>query len=260
MRLLPFVVLLAVAAPANAELKEFCASRPGLGTPACTIDAGHVMVEVGLTDWTLDNAPDDRTDSLIFGDFTVRVGLDDMTEAQVGWTPYGHVRIRDKATGVVMRTGGIGDVTLALRRSVSGPSGLIAVQPYVTLPTGGDAIGAGDWAAGLIVPIGFDLGHDVQLSLTPQIEATVDQSRSGRHLSYGSVIGMSAPLTRGLTGAVEFQAIRDDDPSGKTTQTFASTSLAWMVGENTQFDLGCVAGLTSDSPDVEVYFGIARRF
>jgi hypothetical protein len=151
-------------------------------------------------------------------------------------------------------------VTVGLRRSLSGPNGPIAVQPYVTLPVGSQAIGTGDWAAGIIVPIGFDLGHDVQLSLTPQAEASANQSRSGRHLSFGSVVGLSAPLTKDLTGTVELQAVLDEDPSGKTTQTFASASLAWLVGKNTQFDIGEVTGLNGDSPDVEVYLGIAHRF
>lgn len=260
MRRFSVLVLLVLAGPAQAELKDFCASRPGLGTPACTVDAGHVMVETGLIDWTLDNAPDARTDTTILGDTTIRIGLGSTTEAQVGWTPYGHVRVRDKTTGLVSRSSGIGDVTLALRQGLAGPNGLIAVQPYVTLPTGGSAIGAGDWSAGIIVPIGFDLGHDVQLSLSPQIEATVDASGSGRHLSYGSVAGLSAPITKALTGAVEVQAIRDEDPSGKMTQLFQSASLAWMLGKNTQLDIGEVAGLNSDSPDIELYFGIARRF
>ena len=260
MRLFPALALLALAAPAHAELREFCASRPGLGTPACTVDPGHVMVEIGLADWTLKNSATERNDTLLFGVVAVRIGLDDKTEAQLSWTPYGHVRVRDKTTGLVTRSGGTGDITLGLRRSLSGPNGPIAVQPYVTLPVGGAAKGAGDWGAGIIVPIGFDLGHDIQLSLSPQVEATVNASRSGRHLSYGSVVGLSAPLAKGLSGAIEFQAKRDDEPSGKTTQALASTSLAWLVGENTQLDIGGVAGLNSDSPAVEVYFGIARRF
>ncbi len=260
MRFLSVAVLLALAAPAHAELREFCASRPGLGTPACTVDPGHVMVEVGLADWTRDNSADARNDTVLFGDTLVRVGLDDRTEAQVGWTPYGHVRVRDKASGLVTRAGGTGDVSLGLRRSVSGPGGSVAIQPFVTVPVGGSAIGAGDWGAGVIVPIGFDLGHDVQLSLSPEIDAAVNASGSGRHLAYGSVIGLSAPLAKGLSGTIEFQAVRDEDTAGATTQAFASASLAWMVGANTQLDLGGVAGFNRDSPDAEVYVGIARRF
>lgn len=250
----------AIATPAQAELRAFCASRPGLGTPACTVDPGHVVVEIGLTDWTLDNNADERTDTVLVDDTLVRVGLDERTEVQVGWTPFGHVRVRDKASGLVSAAHGTGDVTLGIRHGLSGPNGSMAIQPFVTLPVGGNAIGAGDWGAGVIVPIGFDLGHDVQLSLSPELDAAVNSSGSGRHLAYGSVLGLSAPLTGKLSGTVEFQAMRDDDPSGRTTMANASASLAWMLGDNTQIDVGTVAGLNHDSPDVEAYFGIARRF
>jgi hypothetical protein len=260
MRFLPVLALLALAAPAHAELRDFCASRPGLGTPACTVDPGHVVVEVGLIDWTLESNADERTDTVLAGDFAVRIGLDDKTEAQIGWSPYGHVRVRDKASGLVTRSSGVGDITLGLRRSLSGPDGPIAIQPFVTVPVGGAAIGAGDWGAGVVMPIGFDLGDDIQLSLTPEVDAAVNSSRSGRHLAYGSVIGLSAPLARGLSGAIEFQATRDEDPSGKTTQALASASLALLLGKDTQIDIGGVVGLNSDSPTVQLYFGIARRF
>lgn len=260
MRLMKFLALLVIAAPAQAQLRDFCASRPGLGTPACTVDPGHVVVEVGLADWTLESGADERTDTIIGGDIAVRIGLDDRTEALVGWTSFGHVRVRDKGTGAVTRSSGTGDITLGIRRSLSGPDGQIAIQPYVTVPVGGSAIGAGDWGAGVVVPIGFDLGRDVQLSFSPQVEATVNASRSGRHLSYGSVIGLSASLAKGLSGAIEFQATRDEEPSGKTTQLLASASLAWLIGTETQLDIGGVAGLNRDSPDVQLYFGISRRF
>lgn len=260
MRLFPVLAILLASVPAHAQLRDLCASRPGLGTPACTVDPGHLIVEVGLADWTLENNADERTDTIVGGDIAVRIGLDDKTEALIGWTSFGRTRVGDKATGTALRSSGTGDITLGFRRSLSGPDGPIAIQPFVTIPVGGPAIGAGDWGAGVVVPIGFDLGRDVQLSFSPQVEAAVNESRTGRHLAYGTVVGLSAPLAKGLSGAVEFQATRDEDPSGKTTQLLASASLAWLIGTETQLDIGGVAGLNRDSPDVQLYFGISRRF
>jgi hypothetical protein len=217
-------------------------------------------MEVGLADWTLDDNADDRTDTVLIGYTLVRVGLDDKTEAQIGWTPYGHVRQRHKASGIVTRAGGAGDVTLGLRRSLSGPNGPIAIQPFVKLPVGGETIGAGDWGAGVIVPIGFNIGHDVQVSLSPEIDAAVNGNGSGRHLAYGSVISVSAPLASKLSATAEIEVLNDDDPLGGTTVALASASLAWLLGKNTQLDFGTVAGLDRHSPEIETYFGIARRF
>lgn len=248
------------SAPASAELREFCASRPGLGTPPCTMDTGHVMIEVGAFDWTLEKNASARTDSFVFGDIAMRVGLDDRTEVQISWSPFGRERTRDLASGALTRSQSTGDTTLGIRRSLSGPDGPVAIQPFVTLPTGGVTIGAGDWGVGVVVPVAFDLGNGIELALSPQIEAAVDEDRSGRHLAYGSVIGLSAPITTKLTGAVEFQATRDDDPNGSTNTLLASLSFAWLTGDNTQLDAGLVGGLNDESSDVEVYFGISRRF
>ncbi|MDB5702611.1 MAG: hypothetical protein JWL66_2810 [Sphingomonadales bacterium] len=255
------VALAATAAWADTpELRDFCADRPGLGTPACTIDPGHVMVELGVADWTLDKQPDARTDTVIAGDLLVRYGLDATTEVQLGWTAYGHVRVRDNATGMVSRTGRTGDVLLSFRKSLSGPNGKVAIQPFVTVPVGRSPVGAGDWGAGVILPFGFDLGQGIQLAFTPEIDAAVDQDGSGRHLSYSNVIGLSEPLTKTLNLTEELSAARDNDPSGHSTTLLASASLAYQPGKNSQFDVGTVAGLNRNSPDVEVYFGIARRF
>jgi hypothetical protein len=124
------IALTASAAQAEPELRDFCADRPGLNTPPCTVDAGHFQVEIGLGDWTLDRQPDSRTDTILAGDLLVRYGLDQTTEVEVGWTSFGHVRVRDTATGEVTRTARTGDVLLSVRKSLAGPDGKVAIQPF----------------------------------------------------------------------------------------------------------------------------------
>ena len=245
---------------AAAQPRDFCASRPGLNTPPCTVEPGRAVVELGLVDWTRDDQPDARTDNFELGNALVRIGLDTVTEAQIGWTAYGVMRTRDRTTGQIERARGTGDVQLGLRRSLSGPNGPIAVQPFVTLPTGGRAIGSGDWSAGVVVPIAFDLGKGVSLAISPELNAAVDKDRSGRHLAYGSALGLSVDVTASLSASIELQAKRDHDPDGSKTTAFASTSFALMVGADTQIDLGTVIGLTHASADAQLYAGISRRF
>lgn len=259
--IIPAVVLIAAtAAHADPELRDFCADRPGLGTPACTIDPGHAMVEVGLGDWALNRQPDARTDTIVAGDLLLRYGVDATTEVQLGWTAYGHVRVRDRTTGEISKTARTGDVLFSVRKSLSGPDGKIAIQPFVTVPVGRSPVGAGDWGAGVLLPFGFDLGKGVQIDFTPEVDIAVDEDGSGRHLAYGNVIGLSEPLTKTLNLTQEISATRDNDPSGHATTTLASVSLAYQPGKNSQFDIGAIAGLNRNSPDVEVYFGVARRF
>lgn len=245
------VLLLAfLASPAWAQdgLRDFCADRPGLGTPACTLDPGHVQVELGLADWTRD-----RPDVFVAGDLLVRIGLGSHTEAQLGWTAFGH------AAG----HGGTGDVTLALRQNLVSPDGsgtTLAIMPYATLPTGGRTIGGGDWSAGVRMPFGFSLSPAVSIAFTPDIEAAVDEDRNGRHLAYGSVAGISAELGDDVSVTAELSLTRDEDPAGHSTEALAGLSLAWTPSHNLQLDAGANVGLNQASPDVEFYAGISRRF
>ena len=259
--ILPAILLVTAAAPATA--RDLCPDRPGLGTPACTLDPGRIQVEIGMMDWTLDRQPDSRTDTILAGDTLLRIGIDQQTEAQIGWTAYGHVRTRDRMTGAVDRADGTGDVTLAIRRNLANPDGsglAIALQPYVTLPIGGSAIGAGDWGAGLIAPVSYDLAGGLQLALTPQVAAAVDSDGNGRHLMYGSVLGLGFDLSDAVGATVELAAYRDSDPAGHTTQALAGLSFGWQPGDDSQLDAGVNLGLNRDTPDIELYFGITRRF
>ena len=90
--------------------------------------------------------------------------------------------------------------------------------------------------------------------------AAVDQDGRGRHLAYSGVVGVGIALDDKLTFTLEDQLVRDEDPSGSTTQDLASASLAWMPRKTLQLDIGAVAGLDRNAPDVELYAGIARRF
>lgn len=260
--LLPAMIAFAAPAAAQEAPRDLCPDRPGLGTPACTLDAGAVMLEVGVADWTLDRNADSRTDAFSFGDMLLRAGVTPSLEVQLGWTMLGYVRERDRASGNPTRRTRTGDVTLALRQNLHNPDGsgfAAAVMPYATLPVGGEGVGAGDWGAGLIVPVSFELGA-VSLGFSPHIDAAVDGYGDGRHLSYGSVAGIGFGVSDDLSMTAELSLTRDRDPGGHSTEALAGLSAGWQVGNDNQWDVGANIGLNRDSPDVELYFGYARRF
>lgn len=255
---------LAFASPAlgQEDRRALCPDRPGLGTPACTLDAGATMLEIGIADWTLDRNADSRTDSVAFGDALFRAGLTPSLEVQLGWTMLGHVRERDRTTGDVARWTRTGDVTLALRQNLRNPDGSgfsAALMPYATLPVGGRGVGAGDWGAGLIVPVSVELGA-VSLGLSPHVDAAVDADGDGRHLAYGSVVGLGFGISDDIAMAAEISLSRDRDPGDGTTEALAGLSAGWQADADSQWDIGANLGLNRDSPDVELYFGFARRF
>jgi len=254
--------LLLAAGTARAEgLRDLCPDRPGLGTPACTMDPGHVQFELGLGDWTLTRQGGDREDDLATGDLLVRYGLNSSLEMQLGWTAYTHVRAR--SGNVVARDGGTGDVTIALRQNLHNPDGSgfsIAIMPYASLPTGSDGIGAGDWGAGVLVPVSYALPHGFALALTAEADAAVDADGHGRHFAYNAVFGVSAALTAKVGATAELSVGRDEDPGGHSTQALAGLSLGWTPGDNVQLDVGANFGLNEQTPDAEIYSGVSVRF
>ena len=251
-------LLLVGAAPAHADDREFCANRPGLNTPPCTLSSGVIVVETGLAAIAHSAGGGAIDDKLTFADLLVRVGVAQSAEIEVGLTSF--VRDRQRDAGGVSTTRGVGDMVVAFRRGIAGPNGPIALHAFVTVPTGKSGIGAGDWGAGLIVPMQFDLGHQFQLALSPEIDAAVNASGSGRHVQYGSVIGLSHPLSKtvGLTG--ELAAFRNEEPAGHETVAQAAASLAWQVSKDWQLDLEGDAGLSRAAPDYQVKLGFAHRF
>lgn len=251
------------AAPAFAsDGRDLCPDRPGLGTPPCTVEPGKVVFELGLADWTREDDGPQRTDTILTGDALLRVGLTSSLEVQVGWTVLGHVRERDAALGTIDKRTRTGDVTVALRQNLHNPDGSgfsIAAMPYASLPTGGAGVGAGDWEAGLLVPVAIDAGP-VSIGLTPHIDAAVNGDGNGRHLAYGTVAGLGFDLSDVVSVSTELSFTRDRDPAGRTTEWLAGFSAGWQPGDDSQWDIGVNTGLNRDSPDVQIYAGYARRF
>lgn len=245
------------------KLRDLCPDRPGLGTPACTIDKGHVVVELGLGGWTRDNNAGIRTDTVTAGEWLVRVGVTDSLEAQLGWTSYGHIRTRIRQSGVSSKDSGVGDISIALRQNLRNPDGsktAVAVMPYVTLPVGTSPLGAGDWGVGLLIPMSFELSKDLSFGLTPQIDAAVDSDGNGRHLAFGTVAGLGFGISDNISGTTELSVVRDRDAAGHSTTALAGLSFGWQPGDDLQLDAGLNIGLNRDSPDSEIYLGIVRRF
>ena len=149
MKRLAVTLVMLVAAPAAAqEGPRFCPNRPSLDTSTCTTDPGRVLAEVSGIDWQRDDADGTRQDTLLFGDAQLRTGIDSRTEVQIGWTPLAQVRTH-ASDGSVDTVTGVGDVRLGLRRNLHNPDGSgtsLALEGFVTLPTGRHDIGAGDWS------------------------------------------------------------------------------------------------------------------
>lgn len=252
-----------LACPAQAETREYCPDRPGIGTPACTMAPGEGSLEIGLGGWTLDRSREERQDTFAIGDALLRYGIADHAEVQVGWTALGFARTRDRQTGEVEHRSGSGDVTLALRRNLEHPDGSglsVALMSFVTLPVGREPIGEGDWSAGVLVPLSYELSDSWSVATTSEIDAAVDGDGHGRHFAFNEVIGASAKLSDTLSATAEYAVTFDRDPLDRHVEHVSGLSLAWLPAQDLQLDLGANLGLDHDADTAEVYFGVSRRF
>ena len=221
------------------------------------------MAEASGLDWLRDDDPaGERRDTLLFGDLLLRTGLDARTEAQLSWTPVARLRTRAVADGPVDVVTGSGDVRLGLRRSLRRPDGegvSIAVEGFVTVPTGARDIGRGDWSAGAIVPASLSVG-DWSLAFTGEVDADADEVRTGHHPAAAATFGIGHDLAAGLSATVELAVRRDQDPDTAHTEWMTAASFAWQVHETAQVDLLFAAGLNRAAPDVRIAVGGARLF
>ncbi|MDP1025768.1 transporter [Sphingomonas sp. KR1UV-12] len=242
--------------------RDLCSERPGLGTSACTVEPGRILVETGLADWTHEHGDGERIDTVSFAATELRFGVADATEVQLSWTPYGHQRTRDGA-GTVEKAGRVGDVRLAAKQNLSNPDGRglsFAVLPFVTLPVGRMPIGMGDWGAGLLAPLTYDLTDAIQLEFTPEVDAAVNADGHGRHLAYSGVVGAAVDVTSRVAVMAEVQALHNHEPYDHATSWVAGLSAAWQPRRRVQFDVGAVAGLDHDAPALRIYGGFVTQF
>ena len=239
--------------------RPFCSDRPGINSAPCTMAPGRVMLELSAIDRTRDGLADMRIESLAVGDTLVRVGVTRNGEARLGFVPL--VRSRSE-TGdkLTERAEGTGDLLLGWRQSLAGVGGPVAIEGFVTLPTGSEATGAGTWTAGVLLPASFAIDGGLSLAATPQVAVAANGSGDGRHLFYGSAVGLAFGLADDVGAIAELAAYRDDDPADATTQLSASGSLAWQADENRQVDAQVLFGLTRDTPDFRAIIGLAQRF
>ena len=252
----------AATSPAWADEDPICANRPGKGTPTCVVGSGHVQVELGVYDTTMDRNYGVSTHVYSAGDLTARLGIGSSTEVWAHITPYTLVRQRDRATGAQFRASGVGDLTFGVRQALIRTGGFnVSIQPFATAPTGASGISADAWQAGVVLPMSFSLTDATGLFFSPEVDWVPNASGSGHHAAYAGAVGISHAFNQLALGA-ELWASVDDDPLGSVTQTSADLTAAWIPKSipSLQFDAGINAGLNKNTPNLEVYFGVSKRF
>lgn len=259
-------IALALAAAATPALAAggsdpLCADRPGVATPPCTVPVGMIQVETTMVDWTRDRSGDVRTDELAIGESAVKLGVSDRLHVELILPPYVRARVRQGSARATMT--GFGDLAFAAKYRLTGEAAPVevALRPFVKLPTAKRSLGNGKVEGGIAVPIGFALpGSGLSATVAPEITLAADSDGAGHHLATSQVASLGFPLGPRLGASAEVWGSWDFDPAGTIRQYGVAGSIAFLVTDDLQLDVGMVAGLNRAAPDLQLYSGVAFRF
>lgn len=255
-------ILLSVGRAALAADDEpICADRPGKATPTCTVPAGMVQVETGLADWSHDRSGGVRTDALTVGASAVKYGVTDRFHVEVDLTPYTEVTTR--SGGLRDKTSGIGDAAIALKYRLTndGAPVQLALRPFVKIPTAKHALGNGKVEGGVALLADSTFPYSsVGWDIAPEIDIVVDSDGSGYHPAMVQAASIGMPVSDRLSLSGDLWGSWDFDPAGTIRQYSIDGAAAYLVSKDVQLDAGINLGLNRNTPDVELYSGVAFRF
>ena len=244
------------------QLRAFCADRPGQATLPCTVDQGHFQLETAIADVTYDRSGGLVTDTYLLSDATLKLGLARRTDVEVSIAPYEAVRTYDPQSGSAQTLYGPSDLTLALKQNIfgdyRGPLAM-AVEPFLTLPTGRSGIGDGGVEGGVLLPVAFGFKSAV-LNLNAELDFRRDATGHGVHPEKVEIINVAWSLPANLGLTTELYARERQDPTGVVTETSADLALALSIPKDLQLDVGMNFGLNPQTPAVEAYCGVSKRF
>jgi len=241
------------------EEKPICPDRPGRGTSACTVEAGHAQLELGLLDESFQRRSGVTTDTGNAGSLLAKWGINQRIDAEAGMALYQYQRVHDASGSQTM--GGIGDLFLHAKYNPLPAEGQLALMldPFLKLPTAGGGLGNGVVEGGLVVPMSYDLGNSWSLAMTPEVDLLLNASGSGHHANLVDVAGLGKSFGPLALGA-EVWTGQNLDPAGTISQYSFDLDAAWLANNDIQLDGGVNIGLNRATPDLEIYFGISRRF
>lgn len=246
-------------------LRDLCPDRPSKGTSPCTVDPGHIQIESGLFDGTWDRQGGVSNDSFVYASTLLKYGLTSDIDVEAGWAPLVVQRSHDRASNTTLTDSSVGDLYLRAKFNLTGnrDSGWnFALDPYVKEPVAHAPIGNGAWEGGVVAPLATNLSKDWSIDITPEFDVVENGAGDGRHTALAGSVGLTRALNGGVSVTGELWTAVDFDPVATTHQYSFDLALAWVPPKlkYLQLDTGVNLGLNRETPDVEVYVGVSRKF
>jgi hypothetical protein len=252
------VSVLAFHGVASAQETPICTDRPTKSNAVCTVPKGAWQVEADGVNWTRSKVAGVKADTTAVAATTLKVGLTDASDLQLTWTPY--VEARTRGPGVDDKLDGVGDVWVRYKvQAYAQGKATVAVIPYVKVPTASRGLGNDKVEGGAAAPVSFAL-DSATLTFNPQVDLLLDSAGSGRHAGVTNTINLARPVTSKLTLVGELWTFINFDPADTVTQFSADVAATYLVTPTLQLDGGANFGLNRNTPDVQLYVGVSKRF
>ena len=248
----------------ESALRSFAPVRPAKGTGPTTVDAGHVQIELEAFNYARQKSNGVQTTTWIGPNPTIKIGLTNQIDFQVNWAPFQQAKVHDSAAGTTDRFSGGTDVFLRSKINLWGNEGTgktaFAIVPFVKLGTAPEGLGNKSTEGGVIMPYSLNLGNDISLAITSEVDYLRNSVGRSYHAGYVNSIGLSGPIVKDVTLTGELWSSINRDPGNTIRQYSFDTALAWAAQPNLQFDIGANIGLNRETPALQVYTGVSRRF
>lgn len=249
------------AAPlvAASETGPVCTDRPTRANAVCTVPTGRVQVEADALSYTRDTAGGVTSETLAAAAAAVKLGLDARSDVELGWTAWQESKT-DTGTRRA-RTKGIGDLVLRYKRRLTSSDAAIGVSaiPYVKLPSASAGIGNERVEGGLILPVSLGLPGGLGLTPGPEIDFLAEVDGNGTRVNITNLVNLSRSFGR-LTLYAEYWTANDFAAEIDGDQSSADVAASWLFTPDFRVDAGANFGLDEQSPDYQVYLGVAKRF
>ena len=245
-------------------LRDLATDDRGATETPYTVDAGHFQVEMTLVSYTADrdlsNSGTLRRDAWAFAPITLKAGLFNQFDAQLGLEPYQLVYEREGTNRVTRR--GFGDTTVRLKYNFWGNdagSTAFAAMPFVKFPTSAEGLGNRSVEGGLILPLAVALPRDFELGLKTRFDAVRDDDERDYHAEFINSVALSHDLFGNLAGYVEFLSAVSTKRGTGWMGTF-DTGLICALTDNVQLTAGASIGITRSAENWNFFAGLAWRF
>jgi hypothetical protein len=259
--LLAALALLCATSASAAEEQPICPDRPSKANGTCTVPLGKFQLETSFLDWTHDEPGGVRSDLILWGSSFVKYGVSDSSDVELGFTPWETFLAR--AGGEHDRSSGVGDVSMRIKQRLTAADAKVqaTVIPFVKLPTASHDLGNGKVEGGITVPISAALSQSgVTVTLGPELDILSDADGHGYHVAMAQLLNLGFAATSRLSFSAELWRQWDWDPGRTRKQASADGSVAYLVNQDAQLDAGANFGLNRNTPDVEIYAGVSKRF